>query len=197
MFRLALQDGRLRGAPYFAMLKERNVRKGFLDHDQYVLLRDAVPDYLKPVLAMGYFTGMRRGEIRSLRWAQVSFADNQVRLDPGTTKNDEPRVIPLAGELRAILEMQLCPRNLECPDCPFVIFRQGKKFGFFLRRGGAPAFESAWANFFVRTAPAQQRKKKTARMFEAGDAKEVKLCGYDFSRSPANWSPQPGPGWCP
>ncbi len=133
MFRLALEDGRLRGTPYFPMLKERNVRKGFVDHDQYVPLRDALPDYLKPVLAMGYFTGMRLGEIRSLRWEQVSFADNQVRLDPGTTKNDEPRVIPLAGELRAILEMQLSRRNLECPDCPFVFFHRGKRIGVFLK----------------------------------------------------------------
>ena len=46
MFRLALQDGSLRVVPHFPMLKENNVRKGFVVHDQYTLLRDALPDYL-------------------------------------------------------------------------------------------------------------------------------------------------------
>jgi hypothetical protein len=41
------------------VLKENNVRKGFVIPDQYTLLRDALPDYLKPVLAMGYLTGMQ------------------------------------------------------------------------------------------------------------------------------------------
>ena len=45
MFRLAFQDGSLRVVPHFPMLKENNVRKGFVVHDQYTLLRDALPDY--------------------------------------------------------------------------------------------------------------------------------------------------------
>ena len=59
------------------MLKENNVRKGFLIHDQYTLVLNALTEYLKPVLAMGYFTGMRQGEILPLRWEQVSLTDSQ------------------------------------------------------------------------------------------------------------------------
>ena len=86
MFRLAFEDGSLRVLPHFPTLKESNVRKGFLVHDQYSQLREAHPDYLKPVLAMGYVTGMRQGEILLLRWEQVNFQDSQVLLDPGTPK---------------------------------------------------------------------------------------------------------------
>jgi integrase len=123
------------------MLKESNVRKGFVVHDQYSRLRDALPDYLKPVLAMGYYTGMRQGEILPLRWEQVSFRDSQVLLDPGTTKNDEPRIVPLTGELRAIFEMQFDRHKLECPQCPFVFFYRGRKIG---------VFRKVWRNPCVR-----------------------------------------------
>jgi hypothetical protein len=61
MFRLAFEDDRLRAIPRFPMLKENNVRKGLVIHDKYILLRDTLPEYLMPVLAMGYFTGMREG----------------------------------------------------------------------------------------------------------------------------------------
>jgi integrase len=91
MFRLAFQHGSLRVVPHFPMLKENNVRKGFVVHDQYTLLRDALPDYLKPVLAMGYFTGMREGEILPLRLDQLSIRDSQVLLDPGTTSPESFR----------------------------------------------------------------------------------------------------------
>jgi integrase len=141
MFNLAKEDGRLRFIPHFPMLKENNVRKGFLVHDQYTLVRDALPDYLKPVLAMGYFTGMRESEILSLLWPQVSFRENQVVLNAGTTKNDEPRTIPLAGELRAILEMQYERHKLECPQCEFVFFHEGKQIR---------SFRKAWRNTCVR-----------------------------------------------
>jgi integrase len=141
MFRLALQDGSLRVVPHFPMLKENNVRKGFVVHDQYTLLRDALPDYLKPVLAMGYFTGMREGEILPLRLDQLSMRDSQVLLDPGATKNDQPRIVPLTGELRAILEMQLDRHQHECPHCRFLFFYRGRKIGVFRR---------AWRNTCVR-----------------------------------------------
>jgi integrase len=84
---------------------------------------------------------MREGEILPLLWSQVSFKDNHVLLDPGTTKNDEPRTVSLASELRAILEMQFDRRKLQCPDCPFVFFHDGKRIRSFRR---------AWRNTCVR-----------------------------------------------
>jgi integrase len=74
-------------------------------------------------------------------WEQLSIRDSQVLLDPGTTKNDQPRIVPLTGELRAILEMQLDRHQHECPHCPFLFFYRGRKIG---------VFRKAWRNTCVR-----------------------------------------------
>ena len=106
MFRLAVEDGKLRDIPHFPMLKESPPRKGFLEHANYQKLRQELPEHLCPVLAMGYFTGMRFGEILNLRWSNVDLVNAEVRLDRGTTKNDEPRTIPLTGELLEMLRIE-------------------------------------------------------------------------------------------
>ena len=41
-----------------------------------------------------YLTGWRIGEVLSLEWSQVDFRSRTVRLDPGTTKNEEGRMFP-------------------------------------------------------------------------------------------------------
>ena len=45
--------------PYFPMVAETSPRQGFLTDDQYEKMRDALPDYLKPLFVTGYFTGVR------------------------------------------------------------------------------------------------------------------------------------------
>ncbi len=45
-----------------------------------------------------------------------------VRLDPGTTKNDEARLLPLAPQLYEALRMQRAIRDQRYPDCPWVFF---------------------------------------------------------------------------
>jgi integrase len=49
-----------------------------------------------------------------------------VRLHPGETKNDEPRVIPLAPELYDMLVMQKAIRDRDYPSCPWVFYREGQ-----------------------------------------------------------------------
>ena len=48
----------------------------------------------------------REREKLSLRWTQVDLENRTIRLEPGETKNDEARIIPVAGELLDMLLMQ-------------------------------------------------------------------------------------------
>jgi integrase len=57
--------------PYFPMVAETQVRQGFLTDEQYKRLRDALPEYLRPLFVTAYFTGVRLGELLAIRWEQV------------------------------------------------------------------------------------------------------------------------------
>jgi integrase len=112
--------------PYIPMLEENNVRKGFFEHEEYLRMRDALPEEIRPLLIFAYYTGCRKGEILSLKWEQVDLENRIIRLDPGTTKNDEPRVIPVTGDLLEMLKSQRTIRDELFPECDFVFFREGQ-----------------------------------------------------------------------
>lgn len=126
MFHIAKRDGKLRDIPHFPMLKENGPREGFFEPDQYAALLEALPDELRPVLAIGYNTGMRRAEILGLRWEQVDFLRRVIRLNAGETKNDEGREIPITAALDAILREQHAKRPAGCDLVCFRINRKGK-----------------------------------------------------------------------
>jgi integrase len=137
MFNLAakMTPPKIARAPYIPMLRENNVRKGFFEHHEFSALRRELPNYLKPVLMFGYYTGAREGEILGLRWHQVDFGSRTVHFEPGTTKNDQPRTIALASELFETLKSRKRIRDLNFPDCEHVFFNKGKN----IRK-----FERAW-----------------------------------------------------
>ena len=92
--------------PTISLTKENNARKGFLEHDQYRDLRAGLPQHARSVLVGMYFTGMRIGEVLAIQWSQVDISEREFRLEPGTTKNDEARTLPLHGELLEMIKMQ-------------------------------------------------------------------------------------------
>lgn len=144
MFNLAAEmtPPKVAHVPFIPMLREAAPRKGFVEQATFTKLRAALPEYLRPVVTLAYYTGMRAGEVLSLRWDQVSLVDRQVRLDPGTTKNDRARTIPLAGDVFECLTMQKAVRDSRHPGCPWVFFRAGKQIRSF-RTSWVRATESA------------------------------------------------------
>ncbi len=51
-------------------------------------------------------TSCRVGELLSLQWSQVRWAQNEIHLPAGKTKSKKPRYLPISSRLRAVLEMR-------------------------------------------------------------------------------------------
>jgi integrase len=138
MFSLAKKDSRLPNVPYVPMLKEPAPRKGFLEYADFQKLRQALPEHVRPLLTLGFYTGMRLGEIKKMKWSNVNLIEAHIRLDPGTTKNDEPRLIPLISELPEMLKIL----RQRCPNSEFVF-----------NRGDRPlvSFRKAWTSACIAT----------------------------------------------
>jgi integrase len=143
MFNLALEDGTLREIPHFPMLKEATPRQGFFEREQYEALSAALVDYLRLPLALGYYTGMRLGEVLSLEWNQVDFIAGSINLRAGETKNDDARTIPIVPALRALLKEQFLKRQ---PECPYVCFRMDRSG----RSVKIESFRKAWYSSCVK-----------------------------------------------
>jgi integrase len=92
--------------PYFRMLEERNVRKGFLKDAEYIRLADTsakeetakLRPWLRGMFESGWCYGWREDEIQSLRVHQFDPMARIILLEPGETKNDVPRQTPPMDE---------------------------------------------------------------------------------------------------
>lgn len=114
--------------PYFPIVAETNIRKGFLTDEQYDSLRDELPAELKGLFVTGYITGLRRGEITAIQWPQVDFEAGLITLAKGETKNDEPRSVPiLDGDMHDLLVAAKRERDEKWPNSPWLFSRQGER----------------------------------------------------------------------
>ena len=105
-FRLGFDNGKVTVRPKVKKLKENNVRKGFFERAQFEAVCSKLPADYRPLLTFMYITGWRVSEVFGLQWRQVDFQAGTVRLEPGTTKNDEARVFIMNSELREALKAQ-------------------------------------------------------------------------------------------
>jgi integrase len=107
---------------HFPMFEENNVRTGFLEDEQYHALHSALPNYLKPLLLVGYHVPCRAGELTNLFMKQLDFKAKEIVLNPGETKNGRGRHMPMFGPILESLLMQKSIRDEKFPDCPYVFF---------------------------------------------------------------------------
>jgi len=101
--------------------KNDNARKRILKPDEFERLISALPYHAKNLVATGYYTGMRRGEIFPLTWDKVDLKNRIITLDPEDTKDDERRLIPICDELYNILKD--IPKAIHAP---YVFLYKGK-----------------------------------------------------------------------
>jgi len=129
MFRLATQQTppAVPYTPAIPHLQEDNIRKGFFTEEEYWVMRGALPDYLKIPFIIGYWTGMRAGEILNLRWELVNLEEGWLRLEPGTTKSGRGRIVPLVKEVQETLTQWRRKTLLRYPACPWVCHYRGER----------------------------------------------------------------------
>ena len=132
MFSLAVKAGRLEQRPYIPSIEVRNVRSGFFEEREFWAILMRLPEEVRAPAEFAFLTGWRKQEILRLRWHQVDFHAGIIRLEPGTTKNDEGRTFPFSAlpALKELLERQrVATDNAQAATgsiIPWVFHRDGQ-----------------------------------------------------------------------
>jgi integrase len=145
-FRLAVKEGilKLANIPYVAMLRERNTRRGFLKDEQYAdLARETgkIGLWMRTLFEMAFSYGWRKSELLGLKVRQVDMIERTIRLDPGTTKNDQPRTVAMTLSVYELLKVLVAGKSPEDN-----LFTKGRRNRF--GNDGANAigsFRKGWA----------------------------------------------------
>lgn len=105
MLNLAEQEGKIEAVPFRGLkpLKEHNVRDRVLSHEEFERLVSLCHPHTARIVAMAYYTGMRKGEILRLQWDRIDMKNGFIRFKPEDTKSDEGRTIPLHPEIMGML----------------------------------------------------------------------------------------------
>jgi integrase len=184
MFRLAYysKPQKVMSLPKFPRLKEDDARTGFVEPHQYDKLAAAASEmWLRAIFEVYHTYGWRKQEVISLRVRQVDFGANVIRLDVGSTKNDEGREVTMTASVRALLQESARGKD---PD-DFL----------FTRPDGKPVreFRKAWRNLCIAAGVGQMICRRcgnvvAGRKCEVCGVRELKYQGqivHDLRRTAA------------
>jgi len=107
--------------PGFHMLREDNVRPGFLEAGQYErLARECAKHglWMRTLFELAFSYGWRHSELLGLRVNQVSIVEHTIRLNPGETKNKKGREVTMTPLVCQLL--QECVRGKGPTDYVFT-----------------------------------------------------------------------------
>jgi integrase len=106
IFSLAIDNGIVETNPCKKVrkLREDNERKRYLSTEEEQRLLTALTGkraHLRPLILLAINTGMRRGELLTLRWSHVDFQRGVIHVTK--TKTGKDRDVPINSEVRTIL----------------------------------------------------------------------------------------------
>ncbi len=108
MLRLAFEQEKLVRLPVIRKLKEAAPRQGFFEREPFLAVCRQLPDDVRAAVCISYEFGWRmQSEVLTLRLSQVDLEAGTLRLEPGTTKNEEGRLVYMTPELRALIVAQV------------------------------------------------------------------------------------------
>lgn len=93
--------------PVIHLLKEARPRQGFFEERDFLGVRKHLPEDLQVAVTIMWLYGWRRSEVMSLQLSQIDLEAGTLRLEPGTTKNQEGRVVYMTPELRTLVSAQI------------------------------------------------------------------------------------------
>ena len=103
-------------------LREDNQRRRRISEAEEAQLLAVAPPFLRSMIVAALDTGMRQGEMLSLRFKDIDLARGLITLRGETTKSRRTRLVPMAtARLRAVLEwLQLDADGKKKPDDALV-----------------------------------------------------------------------------
>ena len=108
MLRFATENNKLLRVPILHKLKEADPRKGFCERPAFEAIRRHLRPDLQVALTVAYVFGWRmQSEVLTLTLSQLDLETGTLRLEPGTTKNDDARDVYLTPELQRLLAEQV------------------------------------------------------------------------------------------
>jgi integrase len=107
MLHLAHEDGKLMRVPIIKKLDEAPPRAGFVNREEFDAIAKHLPVELQVGALIAFTLGWRKQEVFGLQLRQLDLVESTLRLDPGQTKNGQPRVAHLTPELKSVLAAQV------------------------------------------------------------------------------------------
>src|SRR5215472_2245319 len=108
LLRLGYEHNKVLRLPIIHKLKEADPRKGFFERDAFEAVRNNLRPDLQVAVTIAFTFGWRiQSEVLTLTLSQIDLEAGTLRLDPGTTKNDDGRIVYLTAELQRMIAEQV------------------------------------------------------------------------------------------
>jgi integrase len=145
MFRLGVKHKLLTTIPAFPQVEQDglNARQGIVEAEDFQRVCVVLPEHVRVLAIVGYWTGARKAELLALEWRHLDLTTGKVALEAGMCKNKHPRsfFLPPAA-LQAVRQWKRLTKEWE------LRHHQTVRTVFHLNGQPIKSFRGAWDRAF-------------------------------------------------